>query len=159
MGMRIMGLRRARGMRSMTERSQTAMEGMCSPRGEDAAAILTLSRYLPPRSLYSPFLLAVPYKAGIVGDMNATIQQNEINNAQRQDQRRLERMSLRAVPPSLPAYEVFVLYATIHPLPVPLSFADSLSPISFIITSISFVRGHTIGTKPHYSFVPSPASF
>lgn len=38
-------------------------------------------------SLYSPFLLAVPYKAGIVGDMNATIQQNEINNAQRQDQR------------------------------------------------------------------------
>ena len=68
-------------MRSMTERSQTAMEGMCSPRGEDAAAILTLSRYLPPRSLYSPFLLAVPYKAGIVGDMNATIQQNEINNA------------------------------------------------------------------------------
>ena len=131
----------------------------------DAAAILTLSRYLPRSaqlSLYSPFLLAVPYKAGIVGDMNATIQQNEINNAQRQDQRRLERMSLRAVPPSLPAYEVFVLheeYATIHPLPVPLSFADSLSPISFIITSISFVRGHTIGTKPHYSFVPSPASF
>ena len=40
-----------------------------------------------PSSLYSPFLLAVPYKAGIVGDMNATIQQNEINNAQRQDQR------------------------------------------------------------------------
>ena len=78
----------------------------------DAAAILTLSRYLPrrPSSLYSPFLLAVPYKAGIVGDMNATIQQNEINNAQRQDQRRLERMSLRAVPPSLPAYEVFVLH-------------------------------------------------
>ena len=65
----------------MTERSQTAMEGMCSPRGEDAPAILTLSRYLPPRSLYSPFLLAGPYKAGIVGDMNATIQQNEINNA------------------------------------------------------------------------------
>ena len=79
----------------------------------DAAAILTLSRYLPRSaqlSLYSPFLLAVPYKAGIVGDMNATIQQNEINNAQRQDQRRLERMSLRAVPPSLPAYEVFVLH-------------------------------------------------
>ena len=71
----------------------------------DAAAILTLSRYLPRSaqlSLYSPFLLAVPYKAGIVGDMNATIQQNEINNAQRQDQRRLERMSLRAVPLSVP---------------------------------------------------------
>ena len=58
--------------------------------GRDAAAILALSRYLPHSaqlSLYSPFLLAVPYKAGIVGDMNATIQQNEINNAQRQDQR------------------------------------------------------------------------
>ena len=52
--------------------------------GRDAAAILALSRYLPSPaqlSLYSPFLLAVPYKAGIVGDMNATIQQNEINNA------------------------------------------------------------------------------
>ena len=161
MVMRIIGLKMLWGM---TERSQT--RNVWAPQRVERCGSHSDSVKIsaPPAqlSLYSPFLLAVPYKAGIVGDMNATIQQNEINNAQRQDQRRLERMSLRAVPPSLPAYEVFVLheeYATIHPLPVPLSFADSLSPISFIITSISFVRGHTIGTKPHYSFVPSPASF
>ena len=84
MVMRIIGLKML--CRGMTERSQT--RNVWAPR--DAAAILTLSRYLPSPaqlSLYSPFLLAVPYKAGIVGDMNATIQQNEINNAQRQDQR------------------------------------------------------------------------
>lgn len=162
MVMRIIGLKML--CRGMTERSQT--RNVWAPQRVERCGSHSDSVKIsaPPAqlSLYSPFLLAVPYKAGIVGDMNATIQQNEINNAQRQDQRRLERMSLRAVPPSLPAYEVFVLheeYATIHPLPVPLSFADSLSPISFIITSISFVRGHTIGTKPHYSFVPSPASF
>ena len=95
-------------MQSMTERSQT-VEGMCSTAGRCGSSHSD-SVKISARSLYSPFLLAVPYKAGIVGDMNATIQQNEINNAQRQDQRRLERMSLRAVPPSLPAYEVFVLH-------------------------------------------------
>ena len=81
MGMRIMGLGRA--MRSMTERSQT-LEGMCSTgRGRCGSHSDSVKISAPPAqlSLYSPFLLAVPYKAGIVGDMNATIQQNEINNA------------------------------------------------------------------------------
>ena len=107
MVMRIIGLKMLWGM---TERSQT--RNVWAPQRVERCGSHSDSVKIsaPPAqlSLYSPFLLAVPYKAGIVGDMNATIQQNEINNAQRQDQRRLERMSLRAVPPSLPAYEVFV---------------------------------------------------
>ena len=58
-----------------------------------------------------------------------------------QDWHRLERMSLTAA----------LLYHTLYnPFGSPLQ-TESL--ISFIITSISFVHGHTIGTKPHYSFV------
>ena len=63
MWMRIMGLRRA--MQSMTERSQT-VEGMCSTAGRCGSSHSD-SVKISARSLYSPFLLAVPYKAGIVG--------------------------------------------------------------------------------------------
>ena len=72
--------------------------------------------------------------------MNATIQQNEINNAP---------AGLAPTGANVPHSRstVLLLY---NPFASPLQ-TETL--ISFIITSISFVRGHTIGTKPHYSFV------
>ena len=65
-----------------------------------------------------------------------------------QDWHRLERMSLTAALRIRALRRVY--YILYNPFGSPLQ-TESL--ISFIITSISFVRGHTIGTKPHYSFV------